>query len=409
MSGDVIVAPDTVHQVIDGFGAADVWAGPLTSQQVTLFFDPVNGIGLSLLRVGIETTGQPMGSGAASDATAAAQFGVKVWAAPWSPPAADKNNGDVNCTNATTAHLIATDYESWASTLAAFPGVFKALSGVDLYGISAQNEPDYCPSSYEGCEYSSTEMVKFIKVLGPKLAALSPPVNLLAAEPDSWNNLWGGDSFGTAILADSTANAAVNIFATHDYGHNASAPPKAVTQHIWETEVSDETAPDLDIGHGITVAQWVYSALVTGNANAWHYWWLVNLNTDGEGLVQGNNADAGTSDDPPKRLYTVGNFSKFVRPGYERIDVSGPVPGGVQVVAFRNAPDATVVIVAINSNTSSTTLPIFVGGSSWPASVTPSETSASYNLASQTAIPVTAGRFTATLDGASVTTFVGKP
>ena len=50
-----------------------------------------------------------------------------------------------------------------------------------------------------------------------------------------------------------------------------------------------------------------------------------------------------------KRLYTVGNFSKFVRPGYQRIDVSGSAPSGVEVVAFQNPTDQTIAIVAINA------------------------------------------------------------
>jgi glucuronoarabinoxylan endo-1,4-beta-xylanase len=126
----------TVEQPIDGFGAADVWNGPLTAAQVTLFFDPVNGIGLSLLRIGIDVNGTPLGYGAYSDAKAAAAFGVKVWGAPWTPPAADKNNDDEDDGGA----LLTTDYESWATILAGFPATFKQNTGVDLYGISAQNE-----------------------------------------------------------------------------------------------------------------------------------------------------------------------------------------------------------------------------------------------------------------------------
>jgi glucuronoarabinoxylan endo-1,4-beta-xylanase len=405
-ANDIVVNPSDVHQPIDGFGAADTWAGPLTAAQVTLFFDPTNGIGLSLLRIGIDVNGTPLGSGAYPDAKAASQFGVKVWGAPWSPPAGDKSNDSED--NGGT--LNTADYDSWASVLAGFATTFKTNTGLNLYGISAQNEPDFS-ASYASCLYSSAQMVAFVKVLGPKLAALNPPVNLLAAEPDSWSNLWGGDNYGNAIVNDSTASAAVNILATHDYGHKTDsvttrpAPPAGVKQHIWETEMSDETAADVDIGHGIQVATWVYAGLNTGNASAWHYWWLINANTDGEGLLQ----QGGSTTDPPKRLYTLGNYSKFVRPGYERIDVSGPVPSGVLVTAFQNPSDHTIVIVAINSNTSATSTPFFVSGNEWPATVTPYVTSASENLAAQTAVTLTTGTFTTSLGAQTVTTFVGKP
>jgi len=67
-------------------------------------------------------------------------------------------------------------------------------------------------------------MNDFIKVLGPKLAALSPPVGVLAAEPDTWGNLWRGDNYGNAILNDPTVSALVTVIATHDYGSNTRAP-----------------------------------------------------------------------------------------------------------------------------------------------------------------------------------------
>jgi glucuronoarabinoxylan endo-1,4-beta-xylanase len=397
----------TTEQPIDGFGAADTWAGPLTATQVTLFFDPVNGIGLSLLRIGIDVNGTPLGSGAYPDAIAAAKFGVKVWGAPWTPPAADKSNGSED--NGGT--LNASAYDSWATVLAGFPATFKQnTNGLDLYGISAQNEPDFT-ASYASCIYSSAQMVAFVKVLGPKLAALNPPVNLLAAEPDAWNNLWSGDSYGTAILADTAASSAVTIFAAHDYGNDTDsvttrpAPPAGVKQHIWETEVSDETAADVDIGHGIEVATWVYAALTTGGASAWHYWWLINANTDGEGLL----LQGGSTTNPPKRLYTVGNYSKFIRPGFVRVGTAGATPaGGALVSAFENPADGTVVVVAINPGTAAATLPIFVSGGKTLTQVTPYVTSATENLAAQAAIAVTNANFTATLAAQTVTTFVSN-
>jgi glucuronoarabinoxylan endo-1,4-beta-xylanase len=403
-----VVNPSSTYQKIDGFGAADVWAGPLTTEQATLLFDPANGIGLSLLHIGIETTGQPMGSGAVSDAQAASAFGVKVWATSWSPPASDKGNNNVYCTDSSTAHLIPGNYDAWASTLAAFPATFKELSGVQLYAISAQSEPDSCAPTHESCLYSAIELVNFAKVLGPKLAALNPPVKLIAPETATWSNLWSGDNYGNAILNDSAASDAVDILGTHDVGDGGlsrPSPPAGNKHPVWETSVFDGSGPAPDIGAGISIAQSIYAALTSGGASAWHYWWLVTLGNDGEGLLLQN----GDTSNPPKRLYTVGNFSKFVRPGYVRVDVSGAVPSGVQLVAFLNPADGTEVIVAINSGTSAVSVSLLVSGAAWPSQVTPWVTAASANLASQAAISLSGARFSAILAGQSVTTFVGMP
>jgi glucuronoarabinoxylan endo-1,4-beta-xylanase len=430
-SGDIVVNPTVPHQTIDGFGAADVYTpgGALTPTQVRLFFDPVNGIGLSILRIGIDVTGTPLGASTLADVQSTAPYGVLVWAAPWSPPGGDKDNGTQDdgghlCASAGQGSCSGSNYDAWANVLAAFPAMVKAQTGVSLYGISAQNEPDYT-ATYASCLYTASQMVSFVKVLGPKLAALNPPVRLIAAESESWSHLWTGTdcnqtyNYGTCIHQDPAADTAVAIYATHDYGFGPVPSPSWLAKPLWETEVSglgsgSQGVPSVDISNGIAVAQWIYNALVTGGASAWHYWWLVNqaTNKDNEGLIfatgQGPNG-VGDITSPPKRLYTVGNFSKFVRPGYQRIDVSGPVPAGVQIAGFRSPANGTVAIVAINSTTSAAPVSLFVAGAGWPAAVTPWVTSATANLASSTAVALAGGRFSATLGPQTVTTFVGTP
>jgi glucuronoarabinoxylan endo-1,4-beta-xylanase len=389
------------HQVVDGFGEADVWQGSSSTAMQTLLFDPVNGIGLTLLRIGIESvsgTSVLMGNAGIADGQACVKFAgadCKVWAAPWSPPASMKNNNNVNGgSNVNT--LKTADYDAWATLLAAFPAYYKQKSGVDLYAISAQNEPDFNPT-YEACVYDKNQLVSLIDTLGPKLAALNPPVKVLAAEPDNWGNLWGGDSYGPAVLADSSANSYVGPIATHDYGGTSAgtfarpAPPSSNTHHIWETECTPgDTGP-------ITIATMVYAAFTTGGVNGWHYWWT-------QAFVPNVNS-------PPPQVYALGNFSKFVRPGFYRADVTGapaPSASGPLVVAFTNKSDGTVAIVVVNGGAAKQ-VSFFVAGKAWPASVTPYVTTSSSRLAAGTPITVTTARFSASLDAQSVTTFVGKP
>ncbi len=78
------------------------------------------------------------------------------------------------------------------------------------------------------------------------------------------------------------------------------------------------------------------------------------------------------------------------------------------MVAFTSKSDGTVAIVVVNGG-GAAQVSFFVAGTAWPASVTPYVTTTSSKLAAGTAIPVTGGRFSASLAGQSVTTFVGKP
>jgi glucuronoarabinoxylan endo-1,4-beta-xylanase len=407
--GDITVTPGTTYQVVDGFGQADVWQNSSSTQTQTLLFDPVNGIGLTTLRIGIESasgTSVLMGNAAIADSQACVQYAgsdCKVWAAPWSPPASMKENDNVDgtnagaCTTSSDDRLDTSDYSAWAKLLAAFPAYFKQQSGVNLYAISAQNEPDWDPN-YEACCYTSSQTANFIDVLGPMLAGLSPPVKVLAAEPDNWGNLWGGDGYGPAVLADSNANSYVGPIATHDYGttnagtYARPAPPANNTHHVWETECTPG-----DTG-AITIATMIYAAFSTGGVSAWHYWWTEALLPNGPS-------------NPPPQVYALGNFSKFVRPGYLRVDVSGaPTPSASAplVVAFTNQADGTVTIVVVNGG-GAQQVSFFVAGTAWPSSVTPYETNATAKLMAGTAITLTGARFSASLDAQSVTTFVGKP
>ena len=147
------------------------------------------------------------------------------------------------------------------------------------------------------------------------------------------------------------------------------------------------------------VAGWIYAALTTGNASAWHYWWLdqVNGNQTNEGLMRNGV--------PAKRFYVVGNWSKFVRPGFTRVNLTGG-PNGVDATAFLG-PDGTLVLVAINTSSTAVSFSATIQGVS-PATLTPWTTSASANLNSGTAIKLSNGRFTGTLPGSSVVSFVGK-
>jgi glucuronoarabinoxylan endo-1,4-beta-xylanase len=433
----ITIDPTMTFQTMDGFGGADTYApgGPITTAEGNLFFGMDGGIGLSLLRVGIDVNGAPMGGDAVySDIKMAGSYGAKVWGAPWSPPGAYKDNGS----EFNGGHLCAADgggvadggdggdsctgddYQAWATQLAGFAATVYAQTQVQLYAISAQNEPDF-PASYASCLYTAPEMVAFLDVLGPTLGALQPPVKLIAPEPEGWSDLWTGTAFGSAILADPTASGLVDIFATHDYGYKPIAPPSGVSQHIWETEVAGLmgkdpviSGPNVTIDNGLVVATWIANAITLGGASAWHHWWLVSQNSDdNEGLLfqpgTGPDGGAGAVDNPPKRLYTLGNFSRFVRPGYVRIGTSGSAPLDVSLVAFNNPADGTLVLVAINQSLNDAGLALTVGSGTMPSQFTPWVTSATENLAMQPAVTATAGTFTVTVPAQSVATFVSSP
>src|SRR5262249_1145860 len=138
--------------------------------------------------------------------------------------------------------------------------------------------------------------------------------------------------------------------ANHNYDgidqyHGATSIPAALNSYglpLWETEVSVSTNYDGSITNALYWAGRVHQFLTAAQANAWHFWWLkpTSVNVD-NGLTD-------ISGNPAKRLYAMGNFSRFARPGFYRIGVTGTV-GPALVSAYRDTNSGTFVIVAINN------------------------------------------------------------
>jgi len=153
------------------------------------------------------------------------------------------------------------------------------------------------------------------------------------------------------------------------------------------------------MGSALRIEALIHDALTISNMNAWHYWWVYG---SGNGGLYNTDSKVWS-----KRLWIMGNYARFVRPGYQRVSTSGTLPSGVRIVAFHNS-DGTVVVVAANTNSSTSNLSVFISGAA-PCTMTPYVTSSSASLASQSTVSVSGSRFTFSLGAQSVTTFVGKP
>jgi O-glycosyl hydrolase len=164
------------------------------------------------------------------------------------------------------------------------------------------------------------------------------------------------------------------------------------------------SAFDATMTNALIMAADIHTALTTANAAMWCYWWLINGgNSDNEGLI-GNGSGGGADTTITKRLWALGNWSKFVRPGHMRVDTTGTI-GGVSVTAFKSSA-GNVTIVAINANASAVTANIGVSGLT-VASLTPWVTDATRDLVAQSPIATRGGVTTVTFPASSVTSLVG--
>lgn len=138
---------------------------------------------------------------------------------------------------------------------------------------------------------------------------------------------------------------------------------------FWQSEVCI-MGNDEEIGGGngydrtmktaLYVARMIHHDLIYANARSWQWWRAVGGDYKDGLLHQYKDKETGNDDIvDSKLLWALGNYSRFIRPGAIRIDVSeidefgNPVsdsvtdPYGLMLSAYRNA-NGSIVLVAIN-------------------------------------------------------------
>jgi glucuronoarabinoxylan endo-1,4-beta-xylanase len=171
---------------------------------------------------------------------------------------------------------------------------------------------------------------------------------------------------------------------------------------VWASEIDPQSATpyDASMTYGITVAKNIHNYLTAQNASGYEIWELAYPEPYNFGLTDSNFV-------PSKRYYVVGNWSKFISSGWERIDTTTNPQAGVSVSAFKDPNETSYIIVAINTNSDTTSQTFTLGGFPTTTSVIPYVTSSTLSLAAQSSTDVSAGEFTYSLPAQSVVTFVG--
>jgi glucuronoarabinoxylan endo-1,4-beta-xylanase len=397
-----------VHQRIDGFGASSAWRSTWNDAQADMFFSTNTGIGLSLLRNHISYAGNTLATTTPSTSETtimqkAQQRGALVWSAPWTPASGFKSNNGPNGGNYLGSGANVTNL-NYASQLANYVYSMKITYGVNLYAISVQNEPDANVTTYEACKWTGQQIHDFTTNLYNALVAKGMgSTKIIIPESQNWSS---NPTLYTTTMNDANVAPMVGIIANHNYVANNLVgdlnPPAAVNSYgkaLWETEVATLGGTfDPSITNAMYWARRLHLFLTGPEVNAWHYWWLISGNADNEGLTD-------TSGNPAKRMYVLGQWSRFVRPNYYRI---GATNTGSAFISAYKSTNSAFAVVAINTNTTSINQTSFNLTNFTAGSVTPWLTTSNLSLVGTNAVTVSNSSFTYTLPALSVVTFVGQ-
>jgi glucuronoarabinoxylan endo-1,4-beta-xylanase len=413
---------NATHQTIDGFGASVTgYTGSFTPAQASMFFSPVNGLGLSLIRIRVipDTTkqdcqcvansepssctvgsGSEILSGDLQIAELAASYGVRIFAAPWSPPAKMKSSGKYCTSGAFIGGP--SNYREYAASLASFPVLLRE-HGLSLYAMSVQNEPDIANADYDTCTWTAEQIRGFVPRLSEALQSAGyGNIKIAIPEESTWNF-----DLMNATMQDKTVSADVALIFGHAYSaEKPSSVPMMGDRHVWQTEVSNFGEFDESMTDALVWAGSIHNYMSVG-ANAWMYW---SLDCGSKYYNKTNNMClTGRNGKLAKRGYVLAQFAKFVRPGWQRIEVRND--SSMLITAYKGQ-DKQYALVVINRSE----LPVvdqkfeLVGSTSWGSKVLPWVTSAAASLRPQAAISLTPGAttFEYTIPARSVVTFEGQ-
>jgi hypothetical protein len=126
------------------------------------------------------------------------------------------------------------------------------------------------------------------------------------------------------------------------------------------------------IDYGLYVAKVIHHDLTIANVTSWQWWLAVSPYNYSDALVYINDPSGNINvynckDDgivlDSKQLWAFGNYSRFIRPGMQRVSASiegiaDPVmaAGSLMISSFKDASTKKLVIVIINMGTESRNL-----------------------------------------------------
>ncbi|MEU5893984.1 glucuronoxylanase [Streptomyces sp. NPDC047461] len=387
VAATAVIDPSATRQTIRGFGGMthSAWIGDLTAAQRDMAFGTGDGqLGFTVLRIPVPEDRAAWNRDLAT-AQRAVERGAAVIASPWNPPASMVETF-VRGSQTDARRLRYDMYGAYAQHLNDFTTHLRN-NGVNLYGISVQNEPDY---AHDWTWWTPAEMVRFLREnagsIGTRVIA-----------PESFQYL---KNMSDPILNDPVALANVDVIGAHLYGTPFANFPyplfkqKGAGKELWMTEVYYPNSSDsADLWpQALDVGEHMHRAMVDAEFQA-YIWWYIRRS-------YGPMREDGKIS---KRGACMAHFARFVRPGYVRVSATANPATNVYVSAYRGG--GSTVVVAVNKGSAAVSQQFTLANTSG-SSVASWLTDASRNVASQGTTGVTNGSFTVSLPARSVMTLV---
>lgn len=336
-------------------------------------------------------------------AMAVSSDGFKIISSPWTAPPWMKTNNDWR------GGKLKPEYqESWALYFSKYLAAYQE-HGINIWGITVENEPLGNDNNWESMHFTAEEQTAFVRdYLGPLMRKEWPEVKILGYDQNRDHELkhWVDVMYSDPKAADYFDGTAVHWYAsTYDvfpdalqYAHKA-APDKYLIQTegcidaevpkwkddawYWSKEATDwgwDWAPDeLKHLHPKYVPAYRYARDLIGCLNnevdGWVDWNMVLDRQGGPNWFK-NWCGAPIIVDPDADevyftplYYVMTHFSKFIRPGAQRIGFDNSNEA-LQVTAAQN-PDGSIVVALLNESMDAQSFKLKLGETTKDIAISP--------------------------------------
>jgi O-glycosyl hydrolase len=361
-----------------------------------------------------------------------------------SPPVQFTLNGlATNTGRDGTLNLKADCYDNFALFMAKAVKGLEEHDGIHFDYLCPVNEPDghwnWQGPKQEGSPATNREIARLARATSQALQQEGVSTELLVNESSDLRCLLGiyktswerGNTIRTLFSRDSTDTylgetpQVPRLILGHSYWTNTPVRyMKRIRQELrdacqqygikfWQSEIcimsNDEEIGggggyDFTMKTGLYVARVIHHDLCYADAESWSWWRACGGNYK-DGLIRVFDRQHRSRDS--RLLWCMGNYSRFIRPGAVRHEVTGSKredPYGVMVSAYKNL-DGTWAVVAINYSQDDQPFSLSLSDSATKTTWYPYRTS---DADGETLRPLPATDGTTTLAGRSITTFITK-
>lgn len=326
-------------------------------------------------------------------AMAISEDGFKIISSPWTAPPWMKDNDSY-----VGGKLLPEYYDTWALFFSKYLDAYKK-EGIDIWGLTVENEPLGNGNNWESMHFSAEEMVDFVNnYMGPKLKEEGHDVKILAYDQNRGDELI---EWAETVYKDEASSEYFDGFAIHWYASTFNYFPKSLNlthelapnKHLiqseacvdaevphwkddawyWSKEATDWgwdwASEEQKHHHPKYVPVYRYARDIIGCMNNWVDGWVDwNMVLDRQGGPNWfkNWCTAPVIVDPDKDevyftplYHTMAHFSRFIRPdavriGFENTDES------LLMTAAQN-PDGSIAVVVLNMETETKNIHLVLG------------------------------------------------